>query len=266
MPASAKRSKTSASSSTDSTPPEVVGVVGLSTEKGVFLVAATATGSATLADFRLAVREPFERAIHIGASKCRQASQVVTESSASQPKDFYLSFISVPSTKMVQGRLLYRAKASNRHEVFFEAVTQTYTSLESEKLIKLLGSLSDGFAELLSPVLGKDHALVRSIQQIQARKQEFTKWTATQKEVTRLLQEGKAQQALELLSPLVFTEKPNPQAEKLMAELLNRAARSGQSESSSEERFEPLETLKSESLMLLWYLSRTLQVSVTSEG
>lgn len=262
MPTGQAASRSSKSSSASSAPPEVVGVVGLSTEKGVFLVAASPSGSAALSDFRLAVREPFERAIHIGASKCRQASQVVTEPNASQPKDFYLSFISVPSTKMVQGRLLYRAKAA-KHEVFFEAATQSYTALESNKLIKLLGSLSDGFAELLPPVLGKDHSLVRSIHDIQARKQEFTQWAATQKQVNSLLQDGKAQQALDLLAPLVFTEKPNAQAEKLMAELLTRAARSGQPESGDGDRLEPLETLKSESLMLLWYMSRKLQINLS---
>lgn len=263
MPSTRTVSRTSKSVIAESVSPEVVGVIGLSTEKGVFLVAAIPSGSTTLTDFRLALREPFERAIHIGASKCRQASQVVTEPNAIQPKDFYLSFISVPSSKMIQGRLLYRAKAANKHEVFFEAATQSFTALDSDKLIKLLGSLSDGFAELLPPVLGKDHSLVRSIHDIQARKQAFTQWTATQQEVNALLQEGKAQQALDRLAPLVFTEKPNAQAEKLMAELLSRAARSGQPESGDGDRLEPLETLKSESLMLLWYVSRKLQISLS---
>lgn len=203
----------------------VSGIVGLSTEEGVFLVAATEQGKEELFDFRMAMKEPFPRAVNVGASKCVRATEVVADTTTQPARQLYLAFISVPPSIQVEGTLLYRARTEKKQEVFFSTPTQKYQSFESDKITRVLAVLSNGFKELMPRILGKDHALTRQLMVILQKKAEIEYWNATQKTVKDLLQAGQSERALGVLEPLVFSAKPHLQAEKLLGELLYSSAK-----------------------------------------
>ncbi len=231
------------------------GIVGLSTEKGVFLVVAVEQGAEELFDFRLAVKEPFPRAINVGASKCRRATTVVQDASAQPPRQLYLAFIAVPTAAELEGNLLYRARNLAKQEVFFQAPTQKFQSFEADKLTRLLAALSEGFAELLPSILGKDHPLTVQTQAILKKKAELEFWNATQQKVKDLLQQGQGPQALSVLEPLVYVAKPHAQAEKLLGDLLYSSAKKPQAPADGPGQ-QALKTLATETLLLQWFLKK----------
>jgi hypothetical protein len=235
--------------------PAVNGIVGVSTEKGVFLVVSTEQGAQELFDFRLAVKEPFPRAINLGASKCRRASAVVNDSSTQPARLLYLAFVSVPAPTPLEGALLCRARTSSKQEAFFNVPTQRYQSFEADKITRVLAALSDGYDELLEPTLGADHPLIEQFSVVLKRKSELEFWNATQQKVKDLLQSGQGQQALEVLSPLVYASTPHTQAEKLLGELLYSSAKKPEASADGPGQ-QALKTLATETLLLQWFLKR----------
>ena len=236
-------------------PPTVTGIVGVSTEKGVFLVVSTDQGAAELFDFRLAVKEPFPRAINVGAAKCRRATAVVNDPSTQPARALYLAFVSVPSATALEGALLCRARTSLKQEVFFNVPTQRYQAFEADKITRVLAALSDGFDELLVPVLGADHPLIEQFSVVIKRKTELEFWNATQQKVKDLLQSGQGQQALEVLGPLVYARTPHAQAEKLLGELLYSSAKKPEASQDGPGQ-QALKQLMTETALLQWYLKR----------
>ena len=233
----------------------VTGIVGLSTEEGVFLIAATEQGKEELFDFRLAVKEPFPRAVNVGAAKCVRASAVVADTSTQPARQLHLSFISVPSGLQVEGNHLYRARTEKKQEVFFSVPTQKYQSFEADKLTRVLAVLSDGFKELMPRILGKDHELTQKLMVILQKKAEIEFWNATQQKVKDLLQAGQPERALGVLEPLVFSVQPHQQAEKLLGDLLYSFAKKpeGSADGISQSALKQLAT---ETLMVQWLLKK----------
>lgn len=233
----------------------VSGIVGLSTEEGVFLVASTEQGKEELFDFRMAVKEPFPRAVNVGASKCVRAREVVADTSTQPARQLYLSFIAVPSGLQVEGNLLYRARTEKREEVFFSAPTQKYQSLEADKVTRVLAVLSTSFQELMPRILGKEHVLTQQLMVILRKKAEIEFWNATQKSVKDLLQAGQSERALGVLEPLVFCAKPHLQAEKLLGELLYSSAKKADGAGDGPGQV-ALRGLTTETLMVQWLLRK----------
>jgi len=236
-------------------PPAVTGVVGVSTEKGIFLVAAATQDEVALLDFRLAVKEPFPRAIHVGAGKCRRATRVVPDPSSQPPRYLYLAFVAVPAPTPLEGALLYRARTPDKQEVFFSAATQKYQAFEADKLTRVLAALSDGFSELLPEVLGEGHPLAEQTRAIIKRKTEIEFWNATQQKVKDLLQKGQGPEALSILEPLVYVRTPHAQAEKLLGELLYSSAKKPEAAQEGPGQ-QALKQLMTETVLLQWYLKR----------
>lgn len=250
-----KSVKAAAKDQASPSPPTVTGIVGVSTEKGIFLVVSTDQGAAELFDFRLAVKEPYPRAINAGAAKCRRATAVVNDSSTTPTRSLYLAFVSVPSATALEGGLLCRARTNLKQEVFFNVPTQRYQSFEADKITRVLAALSDGFDELLVPVLGAAHPLIEQFAVVIKRKTELEFWNAVRQKVKDLLQGGQGQQALEVLEPLVYARTPHLQAEKLLGELLYSSAKKPEASQDGPGQ-QALQQLMTETVLLQWYLKR----------
>jgi hypothetical protein len=151
--------------------------------------------------------------------------------------------------------LLCRARTSNKQEVFFNVPSQRYQLFEADKITRVLAVLSDGFDELLEPTLGAGHPLIEQFSLVLKRKSELEFWNATQQKVKDLLQSGQGQQALEVLSPLVYASTPHLQAEKLLGELLYSSAKKSEAPADGPGQ-QALKTLATETLLLQWFLKR----------
>ena len=220
------------------------------------MVAGIEQGKEPLSDFRMADKDPFPRAINVGAAKCRQASKTLADSTTQPPRDLYVAFISIPSGAQVEGSLLYRARTASKSEVFFSAPTQKYQAFESDKLTRVLAVLSECFKELVLPILGKNHVLAVKLQEILKRKAEIEFWNATQQKVKDLIQKGQAEHALAVLEPLVFCATPHAQAEKLLGELLLSSATKQETAASGGPSQDALKGLTTETLLIQWLLKR----------
>lgn len=222
-PAPAARKRGAAASKPVLASVEVKPIVGLSTELGVLVAVSTDPKAPELGDFRLAVKEPYPRAVSAAKSKCRVARAVIHDPTANAEVAVYLAFIPVPSRTAVVGNVFYRTKPAKGPEVFFSTGTQVVEKVESQQLAKILLVLEKAFEQILPEVFAPDHFLSKTFADLVERRNAVEFWKATQAKVEELLKANQGKEALAVLEPLVYQKTPHAQAEKLLGDLLWRA-------------------------------------------
>jgi hypothetical protein len=202
---------------------ELKPIVGLSTELGVLVAVSTDPKVSELGDFRLAVKEPYPRAVSAARSKCRVARAVIRDPAANAEIAVYVAFIPVPSRTAVVGNVFYRTKLANGAEVFFTAGTQAVEKVESQQLAKILLVLEKAFEQILPEVFAPDHFLSKTFAALVEKRNAVELWKASQAKVEEFLKANQGKEALAVLEPLVYQKTPHAQAEKLLGDLLWRA-------------------------------------------
>jgi hypothetical protein len=227
QPVEAPSLKDVAATATEPTPPKhtpppiptVTPILGISVERGVFLVISTAATDGELSEVRLATEKPFSRVLAADSKRCRMASMLIKDDNSTQPKRVYVAFVPTPPTAVVAG-VIHGCAKHQKQALFFNIKVERYESLDRQTLRKLLFILSEPFAEVMAAVLPESAPIREEHRLISGARERQLSWKATFEQVKTHLENKEAPRALALIEPLVFSKAPRPEAEKLLAEML----------------------------------------------
>jgi hypothetical protein len=205
-------------------PPQITPLIGISLDRGVFLIVSTPLAAGPLVDFRLASEKPFSRVIAADAKRCHVATTEIKDDKSGEPRQVYVAFVPTPPKALVSGTTHSCAK-HGKESLFFDIKVDPLDAIDRQTLRKLLFVLHEPFGVVLeagtpeSSSLRDEHRLIG-----EARKKQLG-WKATLQKVKTHLANKETAAALGLLEPLVYAKNPQPEAEKLLGDLLLTAAK-----------------------------------------
>ena len=238
--------------------PTVTPLVGLSLDKGLLISVMTGTDDADLADFRMAIDRPFFKMLPAPAAKCRSSHAVIRDQKAGLDRKSYVAFIPAPAHAVIEGPIPCGARFG-KESLFFTVPTEPYAKIDREKLRKILYVLHPQFEAVLPHVLPEKHPLRVEFAAITAARKRNEAWQAVQAQVKTHLEAKEPAKALAVLEPLVFSQQPLVEAEKLLGELLYAAKRPKRTEGDAEvaeEESAEIKALRMEQLLLEFTVSR----------
>jgi hypothetical protein len=234
------------------TPPTVSPLIGISIERGVFLVVSTAATDGLLSEFRLASEKPYSRVMAADSKRCQMAFSVIKDEKSGEPRRVYVAFVPTPPKAVVSGATHSAAKHL-KNTLFFNIPVERFEAIDRNTLRKLLFVLHEPFEKVLAAVAPETSAIRQEHQLIGAARKKQLSWKATLEQVKTHLANKEGKQALGLLEPLVFNRTPQLEAERVMGDMLSRAVGDSSDHLSGSRR-----NLRSEKL-LLEYCIRRLQ-------
>ena len=239
--------------------PTVTPLVGLSLDKGLLIAVMTGTDDADLADFRMAIDRPFFKMLPAPAARCRSSHAVIRDQKAGVDRKSYVAFIPAPAHAVIEGPIPCGARFG-KESLFFTVPTELYDKIDREKLRKILYVLHPQFEAVLPHVLPEKHPLRVEFASITATRKRNEMWQAVQAQVKGHLEAKEPAKALAVLEPLVFSQQPLVEAEKLLGELLYAAKRPKRTEGDDSEAMEEesaeIKALRTEQLLLEFTVSR----------
>jgi len=238
--------------------PTVTPLIGISIEKGLLIAVMTGTDDADLADFRMAIDRPFFKMLSAPAARCRSSHAIIRDQKAEVDRKSYVAFIPAPAGAVIEGPIPCGARVG-KESIFFTVPTEPYAKIDREKLRKILYVLHPQFEAVLPQVVPEKHPIRVEFASITAAKRRNEKWQAVQAEVRKHLEAKEPAKALAVLEPLVFSQQPLVEAEKLLGELLYAAKRPKSADRSgepSEEEPAEVKALRREQLLLEFTVSR----------
>jgi len=224
--------------------PTVSPLIGISIERGVFLVVSTAATDGLLSEFRLASEKPYSRVIAADSKRCQMAFSVIKDEKSGEPRQVYVAFVPTPPKAVVSG-VTHSAAKHLKSTLFFNISVERFESMDRNTLRKLLFVLHEPFEKVLASFAPESSAIRQEHQLIGAARQKQLSWKATLEQVKTHLANKEGKQALGLLEPLVFNRAPQLEAEKLLGDML--LAATGKT---SDELGEPLKLMQREKLLL----------------
>ncbi len=200
-------------------PPTVSPLIGISIERGVFLVVSTAATDGLLSEFRLASEKPYSRVIAADSKRCQMAYSIIKDEKSGEPRRVYVGFVPTPPKAVVSG-VTHGAAKHLKSTLFFNVSVERFESIDRNTLRKLLFVLHEPFESVLASVTPESSAIRQEHQLIGAARQKQLSWKATLERVKTHLANKESRQALALLEPLVFGRAPQLEAERLLGEVL----------------------------------------------
>jgi hypothetical protein len=238
-------------------PPQITPLIGISLDRGVFLIVSTPLAAGPLVDFRLASEKPFSRVIPADTQRCRLATAEITDEKSGEPRRVYVAFVPTPTKALVSGMTHSCAKHGSE-SLFFNIKVDRLDTIHRQTLRKLLLVLHEPFGHVLDAVLPDPSALRDEHRLIgEARKKQLG-WNSTLQKVKTHLANKEAPAALGLLEPLVYAKNPQPEAEKLLGDLLLAAAKKTRDDSPA------ITALKRERLLLEHAIRRLAKAAATA--
>jgi hypothetical protein len=237
-------------------PPQITPLIGISLDRGVFLIVSTPLATGPLVDFRLASEQPFSRVIAADAKRCHVATTDITDDKSGEPRRVYVAFVPTPSKAIVSG-LIHACGKHLKDHVFFNIKIDRFDAIDQSTLRKLLFVLHEPFEKILEAIspectsLRDEHARIGAV-----RKRQLS-WKITLDKVKKHLNDKEASLALALLEPLVYAPSPQAEAEKLLGDMLLAAAQKTAGESTV------MQSLERERLLLEHALRRLVKRSAT---
>jgi hypothetical protein len=234
--------------------PTVSPLIGISIERGVFLVVSTAATDGLLSEFRLASEKPYSRVIAADSKRCQMAYSIIKDEKSGEPRRIYVAFVPTPPKAVVSG-VTHGAAKHLKTTLFFNISIERFESMDRNTLRKLLFVLHEPFEKVLVSVAPETSPIRQEHQLIGAARKKQLSWKATLEQVKTHLDKKEGKKALGLLEPLVFTRNPLLEAEKLLSEILVSAAIT-----KGNGIVGPLGSMRMESLMLS-YLVKCLRTN-----
>jgi hypothetical protein len=225
-------------------PPTVSPLIGISIERGVFLVVSTAASDGLLSEFRLASEKPYSRVIAADSKRCQIAYSIIKDEKSGEPRRVYVAFVPTPPKAVVSG-VTHSAAKHLKNTLFFNVSVEKFESMDRNTLRKLLFVLHEPFEKVLAAVAPESSAIRQEHQLIGAARQKQLSWKATLEQVRTHLANKEGKQAVALLEPLVFSRAPQLEAEKLLGDML--IAATGKT---TDEVVEPVKNMQREKLLL----------------
>jgi hypothetical protein len=205
-------------------PPQITPLIGISLDRGVFLIVSTPLAAGPLLDFRLASEKPFSRVIPADAKRCRLATAEITDEKSGEPRRVYVAFVPTPPKALVSG-MTHSCAKHGKESLFFDIKVDPLDAIDRQTLRKLLLVLNEPFGHVLDAVLPDPSALRDEYRLISEARKKQLGWKLTLQKVKTHLANKEAPAALGLLEPLVYTKNLQPEAEKLLGDLLLAAAK-----------------------------------------
>jgi hypothetical protein len=205
--------------------PTVKPILGISVERGVFLMVSTAATDGELSEFRLATEKPFSRTVPADAKRCRMGSTLIKDDAAGSPRRIYVAFVPTPAKVVVSG-VTHGCAKHQKQVIYFNFNVERFETFDRDVLRKLLFALHDPFEEVLAAVLPAAASIREEHKRVSGQRERQLRWQSILAQVKEHLENKESAQALALLEPLVFSTAPRPEAEKLLAEILLTATQS----------------------------------------
>jgi hypothetical protein len=204
-------------------PPQITPLIGISLDRGVFLIVSMPLAAGPLVDLRLASEKPFSRVIAADAKRCQVATTDIKDDKSGEPRRVYVAFVPTPSKAIVSG-LTHACGKHLKDNIFFNIKIERFDAIDQSTLRKLLFVLHEPFEKVLAAIspectsLRDEHARIGAV-----RKRQLS-WKRTLDQVKKHLNDKEASLALALLEPLVYAPSPQAEAEKVLGDMLLAAA------------------------------------------
>ena len=117
--------------------PTVSPLIGISIERGVFLVVSTATTDGLLSEFRLPSEKPYSRVLAADSKRCQMAYSVIKDEKSGEPRRVYVAFVPTPPKAVVSG-VTHGAAKHLKTTLFFNISVERFESMDRNTLRKLL--------------------------------------------------------------------------------------------------------------------------------
>ena len=237
--------------------PTVEALIGIAADGGLLIALMTSAKDGILTDFRIVPHRPSYELLPSVGALCRSSHAIIRDQRAGMDRRAYVAFI--PLSDAIVERQVSFGALHKKEPLFFTAPVESYAETDRVRLRKILYVLHPQFEAVLPHVLPEKHPLRVEFAAITAARKRNEMWQAVQAQVKTHLEAKEPAKALAVLEPLVFSQQPLLEAEKLLGELLYAAKRPKRTEGDAEvaeEESAEVKALRMEQLLLEFTVSR----------